>query len=42
MMWQIESQGVVATATHFILKKYKEQGVIFAENEKDDRGTVSL
>lgn len=35
-------EGVVSTATHFILKKYKEQGVFFAENTHDDRGTISL
>lgn len=34
--------GVISTATHFILKKYKEQGVQFIENNKDDRGTISL
>lgn len=34
--------GVVSTATHFILKKYKEQGVFFTEKKKDDRGTISL
>ncbi len=35
-------EGVVSTATHFILKRFKEQGVIFSEQAKDDRGTVSL
>lgn len=35
-------EGVVSTATHFILKKYKEQGVLFSDEEKDDRGTVSF
>ncbi|MDD6727609.1 MAG: Lrp/AsnC family transcriptional regulator [Eubacteriales bacterium] len=34
--------GVVSTATHFILKTYKEQGVLFSEKKKDDRGTISL
>ncbi len=34
--------GVMSTATHFILKKYKEQGVLFTEKKKDDRGTISL
>ena len=35
-------EGVVSTATHFILKKYKEQGVLFGDDFKDDRGTISL
>ena len=33
---------VVSTATHFMLKKYKEQGVSFTEASKDDRGNISL
>lgn len=35
-------EGVVSTATHFILKKYKEKGVFYTENIIDDRGTISL
>lgn len=34
--------SVMSTATHFILKKYKEQGVFFSEQPKDDRGNISL
>ncbi len=34
--------GVLSTATHFILKKYKEYGVQFSENSTDDRGNISL
>lgn len=34
--------GVVSTATHFILKKYKEQGVFFTDAPKDDRGNISF
>ena len=34
--------GVMSTATHFILKKYKEQGVFFTEAPKDDRGIFSF
>lgn len=34
--------SVVSTATHFILKKYKDQGVFFIETPKDDRGNISL
>lgn len=29
--------SVISTATHFMLKKYKEDGVIFEEGEKQDR-----
>ena len=32
--------GVLATATHFVLKKYKERGVLFTDEEQDERGTV--
>lgn len=35
-------EDVVSTATNFILKKYKEQGVLFTQNQRDDRGTISL
>lgn len=35
-------EDVVSTTTNFILKKYKEQGISFAESTKDDRGTISL
>lgn len=35
-------EDVVSTSTNFILKKYKEQGVSFSDNIKDDRGTYSL
>ncbi|MCC8072521.1 MAG: Lrp/AsnC family transcriptional regulator [Clostridiales bacterium] len=34
--------GVVSTATHFILKTYKEQGVLFTDIPKDDRGNISF
>ena len=30
-------EGVLSTATHFILKKYKDHGTIFAEKSKDER-----
>ena len=29
--------SVISTATHFMLKKYKEDGVIFEEGERQDR-----
>ena len=35
-------EGVVSTATHFILKKYKSNGVVFEEQEKDRREAVVL
>lgn len=34
--------SVMSTATHFILRKYKEQGVMFAKQPKDDRGNISF
>ncbi len=35
-------EDVVSTTTHFILKKYKDQGVFFTTKQADDRGTISL
>lgn len=35
-------KGVVSTATHFILRRYKEMDIELYNNEKDERGTVSL
>ena len=35
-------ESVVSTATHFVLKKYKEQGVIFTDEEIDDRQVITL
>ncbi len=32
--------GVLATATHFVLKTYKERGVLFVDEEKDERGQL--
>ncbi len=34
--------GVTSTATHFILKKYKDKGVVFGGNTDDDREQVLL
>ena len=34
--------SVLSTATHFVLKKYKDKGVIFEEDFKDDREAVVL
>ena len=33
--------GVMSTATHFVLKKYKFEGVILEENHTDNRLAVS-
>ncbi|MDD3839406.1 MAG: Lrp/AsnC family transcriptional regulator [Clostridia bacterium] len=33
--------SVVSTATHFILKKYKDDGVIFEDKEKDRRLVIA-
>ncbi len=33
---------VINTATHFVLKKYKDENVIFGEPEKDDRQVITL
>lgn len=35
-------ESVLSTATHFVLKKYKDKGVIFDEREKDDREAIVL
>lgn len=34
-------ENVQSTATHFVLKKYKQEGVIFDDKEKDRRLVVS-
>jgi len=34
-------EGVLSTATHFILKTYKQDGVMFEDGEKDGRLAVS-
>jgi len=35
-------EGVVSTSTHFILKKYKSNGIIFDAKTTDDRETIVL
>ena len=35
-------ENVTATATHFVLKKYKDKGVIYDAPEKDERGKLSI
>jgi len=34
--------AVMSTATHFVLKKYKDRGMIFEENKKDEREAIVL
>ena len=34
--------SVVSTATHFVLRRYKELDVILCDDQKDDRGSLSL
>ena len=29
--------SIISTATHFVLKKYKEEGIVFEDDEKDTR-----
>ena len=33
-------EGVLSTATHFILKKYKEKGIFIEGEDVDERGFV--
>ena len=33
--------GVLSTATHFVLKRYKEKGILIGVEETDERGFVS-
>lgn len=35
-------ESVLSTSTHFVLKKYKDEGVIFEEDTKDDREALIL
>lgn len=35
-------ESVLSTATHFVLRKYKEQGVEFNPKVRDERGVISL
>jgi len=35
-------ESVLSTATHFVLKKYKDDGVIFEKKHKDDREALIL
>lgn len=35
-------ESVLSTSTHFVLKKYKDEGVIFEKKEKDTREAIVL
>lgn len=35
-------ERVLSTGTHFVLKKYKDEGIIFDETEKDSRQVITL
>lgn len=34
--------SIISTATHFVLKKYKEEGIVFEDYEKDTRQVITL
>lgn len=34
--------SVISTATHFVLKKYKDEGIVYEDNEKDTREVITL
>ncbi len=35
-------EEVLSTATHFVLKKYKEEGVVFDEDKGDPRQMITI
>ena len=35
-------EEVTGTATHFVLKKYKDHGVIYESHETDERGNLMI
>lgn len=35
-------ESVMSTTTHFVLKRYKDDGIIMDKEDKDDRGNISL
>ncbi len=37
-----QMDSVISTATHFVLKKYKEDGIYFEDSEKDTRQVITL
>ena len=34
--------SIISTETHFVLKKYKEEGIVFEDDEKDTRQVITL
>lgn len=34
--------SIISTATHFVLKKYKEEGIVFEDDEKDTRQVITI
>lgn len=34
--------SIISTATHFVLKKYREEGIVFEDDEKDTRQVITL
>ncbi len=34
--------SIISTATHFVLKKYKEEGIVFEDDEKETRQIITL
>ena len=34
--------SIISTATHFVLKKYKEEGIVFEDDEKDTIQVITL
>lgn len=34
--------SIISTATHFVLKKYKEEGIVLEDDEKDTRQVITL
>lgn len=34
--------SILSTATHFVLKKYKDEGIVFEDDEKDTRQVITL
>lgn len=34
--------SIISTATYFVLKKYKEEGIVFEDDEKDTRQVITL
>lgn len=33
-------EDVIATSTHFVLRKYKDKGIVYGPEQKDERGNI--